>query len=349
LRANFYPIRRPFHIHQQIAPTVDLCDFSGDPDVAIVHVNPDGWPGALTDGVLTESQIAITERAKVRICLAVCEMTALPPYWRSVFDKVDAVWAPSRYCASVFETITEKPVDVIPHVVAVHSPNIDPSHAASVRRELSLLEHERIILYAFDASSYLARKNPFALIRAFARSCLADSGWRLVLKTKHISGSPGEGKRLQEDACGFPGVILIDRSMNTAAMGELMGAADVYASPHCAEGFGLTIAEAMAMGKIVVATDYGGSRDFLDGTCGFPVNYRLEELDVDHGPYARGAVWAQVDEDHLTDSLIRAAELSRCGDFSLGDAAQHRVGALLSPAAVSAKMRESLIRVLRRG
>ena len=33
---------------------------------------------------------------------------------------------------------------------------------------------------------------------------------------------------------------------------------------------GSTIAEAMAMGKLVVATDYGGSADFLDAQCGFP-------------------------------------------------------------------------------
>ena len=36
------------------------------------------------------------------------------------------------------------------------------------RDSLGLREDEKIILYAFDGASYLARKNPFALIRCFA-------------------------------------------------------------------------------------------------------------------------------------------------------------------------------------
>ena len=341
LQVNFHPIRRPFHIHHHVAPAVDMCDFTGPADVAIVHVNPHGWPG-----LLTEAQMEIIKRARVTIGLWVWEMAHLPANWYPHFDEVDAIWAPSRYCADIFVAKARVTVEIIPHVVTVDPSPLDPVRAAAVRWSLGLSEDDRIILYAFDGSSYLIRKNPFALVRSFARSRLAEKGWRLVLKTKHLFESPVQGRLLQQEADRAQGVVVVDRSADKATMGELMRVADVYASPHCSEGFGLTIAEAMAMGKIVVATDYGGSRDFLDAGCAFPVRYRPEPLDEDHGSYTRGGIWAQIDEAHLAEVLIEASELVTAGDTRLGEAARRRIDDLFSPASVSAKMRKSITRLL---
>jgi glycosyltransferase involved in cell wall biosynthesis len=340
-QVNFYPIRRPFHIHRQIAPAVDICDFSGDADIAVVHLNPDAWPG-----LLTEAQKEIVSRAKRRVGLWVWEMADIPENWRPVFDEVDAIWAPSHYCAEVFAAKSRVPVEVIPHVVRVDRSIPDAARAAAMREELALSQRDRVILYAFDGSSYLVRKNPFALVNAFARSGLAKRGWKLVLKTKHADDSPEAGKRLEQLVGSSAGVLLIDRIVSKGTMDELMRAADIYASPHCAEGFGLTIAEAMAMGKIVVATDYSGSRDFLDADCGFPVGYRLQSLDDDHGHYRRGGVWAQVDESRLADALVKAADQVMAGDKHIGEAARARIEDRLSLETVGAKMRQGVLRLL---
>ena len=42
---------------------------------------------------------------------------------------------------------------------------------------LGLSADARVILYVFDGSSYLVRKNPAALVRAFEQSDLAAEGW----------------------------------------------------------------------------------------------------------------------------------------------------------------------------
>jgi glycosyltransferase involved in cell wall biosynthesis len=337
LHVNLHPIRTSFHIHQQIAPAVDLCDFSGSADIAIVHLNPDGWPSLLTD-----RQVAIIGRAKMRVGLWVWEMAQIPKNWYPAFDLVDAIWAPSRYCADIFSGKAQGRVDVIPHVVAVDPSPPEPVRSAALRQELGMPANDRIILYAFDGSSYLVRKNPFALVHSFVRSRLGEKGWRLVLKTKHLFDSPEQGKALQQEVDRAHGVMLIDRGVDKATMRGLMRVADIFASPHCSEGFGLTIAEAMAMGKIVIATDYAGSRDFLDAECGFPIRYRLGSLDRDHGHYTRdGGVWAQIDETHLTEALIEASELVKAGDTRLGEAARNRINDLCSPAAIGAKMRSS--------
>jgi glycosyltransferase involved in cell wall biosynthesis len=341
LMTNFHPIRKPLHIHQRLAPAVDICDFSGTADVAIVHYNPDGW-----HGLLTESQRQIIDRAKLKIGLWVWEMASIPTSWFPNFDEVEAIWTPSHYCAEIFAARARVPVDVVPHVIANTFSVFDPARTIVMRQELGLSEENRIILYAFDGSSYLIRKNPFALIRAFSQSQLAKKGWRLVLKVKNLYDRPAEGIRLGREVERAEGVILVDRAVDEAAMGEFMRAADIYASPHCSEGFGLTIAEAMALGKIVVATDYGGSRDLLDAECGFPVRYTLRSLDDDYGHYRReGGLWAQIDETHLSESLIEASELVMAGDFRLGDAARSRVRDRLSPSAVGAKMHESISRL----
>lgn len=338
---NLHPIRRPFHIHHQVAPAVDLCDFSGDADVAVVHINPDGWPG-----LLTKSQKEIIRRARARVGLWVWEMTELPENWYPWLDKVNAIWAPSHYCARVCAKKVSVPIDVVPHVVTVEHAPPDPVSAAATRRALGLADQDRAILYAFDGSSYLVRKNPFALVRAFVKSGLAKKGWKLVLKAKHLYDSLKEGKSLLRQINGSSGVLLIDRTVSRGTMGELMRAADIYASPHCAEGFGLTIAEAMAMGKIVVATNYSGNCDYLDATCGVPVDYQLRTLEDDHGHYTRGRAWAQIDEPHLTESLIYAADLVIAGDTRLQNAARTRISNLLSPQAVGTRMRQSLSRLL---
>jgi glycosyltransferase involved in cell wall biosynthesis len=345
LAINFEPIRRPFHIHQQVTPAVDMCDFTGPPDVAIVHLNPDGW-----SGLLTERQRRTIYEAKLSIGVWVWEMANLPEDWFPFFDQVRAIWAPSRYCADIFSTRARVPIDVIPHVVTVPPLDPDPIRVDMLRRGLGLSEGDRIILYAFDGSSYLVRKNPFALVRSFAQSGLAGNGWRLALKAKHLSDSPVQGELLRQQVERTQGVVLIDRAVSKATMSQLMRTADIYASPHCSEGFGLTIAEAMAMGKLVVATDYSGSSDFLDAECGFPIRYQLRSLDDDCGHYTRdGGVWAHVDEEHFTESLIEAAGLITAGDMRLGDAARRRICDLFSPQAVGAKMCESLSRLLDRG
>ncbi len=129
-------------------------------------------------------------------------------------------------------------------------------------------------------------------------------------------------------------------------MQELMNIADIYASPHCSEGFGMTIAEAMAAGKTVVATNYGGSCDFLDETCGYPVGYEMQTLDVDHGHYTKGSVWAEIDVVDLASSLRRAADRVVDGDLSTGRNARRRIGQQLSPQAVGNAMRRAVTSIL---
>ena len=43
----------------------------------------------------------------------------------------------------------------------------------------------------------------------------------------------------------------------------MIAGCDCYASLHRSEGFGITMAEAMLLGKPVIATGYSGNLDFM--------------------------------------------------------------------------------------
>jgi glycosyltransferase involved in cell wall biosynthesis len=340
-RVNAHPIKKPFHVHRPLTPPVDILDFEGTPDIAIVHLNPDSWH------LLTDEQLHAVRSAHRRIGYWVWEMGHLPPAWRAEFHSVDRIWSPSRYCADVFARESDAPVDVIPHPVPVA-----PARAVDRKalfRDLGLRADGRIILYVFDGSSYLVRKNPAALVRAFAASGLGEQGWTLVLKTKHLMDRPEDGAAFKALAEGTPSVHLIDRSLDPATLADLVAAADIYASPHCSEGFGLTIAEAMAAGKPVVATDFSGSRDFLDASCGYPVRAHRWELSEDFGHYTAGGEWARIDEPALANALAKAAASVDTGDTRIGDAARQRIAGMLSLEAVAHQIVESLDATVHRG
>ena len=333
VRVNAYPITKPFHIHRLVCPPVETLDFNGRPDIAIVHLNPDSW------NFLTDEQRAIIRSAKQRIGYWVWETDRLPAGWRQELNSVDRIWAPSTYCAEVFAAEATVPVDVVPHPVRV------PARIASDRettlRRFGINPALKVILYIFDGASYLVRKNPDGLIRAFAASGLAEQGWTLVLKTKHLHDRPEAAEALTGLAEATPGVRILEVSLHSDEVTSLMAAADIYASPHSSEGFGLTVAEAMAVGKPVVATDYAGTKDFIDASCGYPVPATLWTLDRNYGHYLAGHRWAKVNEDAFAAKLVQAANAILAGDNVIGEAAKANIGRLLSYEAVAEAMQAS--------
>jgi len=74
-----------------------------------------------------------------------------------------------------------------------------------------------------------------------------------------------------------------------------MASCDAYVSLHRSEGFGLTIAEAMAHGKPVIATDYSGNLDFMSEDNSYLVPASKVKIPPGCNPYPTGAFWAEPD------------------------------------------------------
>ena len=76
-----------------------------------------------------------------------------------------------------------------------------------------------------------------------------------------------------------------------------MASCDCYVSLHRSEGLGLTMAEAMALGKPVIATGYSGNLEFMDESNSYLVPYELVDVPTDWWAYAPGATWAAPNPD----------------------------------------------------
>jgi glycosyltransferase involved in cell wall biosynthesis len=225
------------------------------------------------------------------------EAPSLPNWAHTEVARVDEIWVPSRFVRHAFQSATSKPIVVVPCVVDEALP------PRCQRSDYALPDNAVLFFFNFDASSSDCRKNPWGVIQAFESAFTDDERRgpvRLVLKTQNLDTHPPLRAALQASLDRVNG-ILIDKELPRDRMNALLGSIDVYASLHRAEGFGLGIAEAMLLGKPVIATAYSGNTDFTTRANSCLVGYTLRPInESDHSltPHARevyepGLTWAE--------------------------------------------------------
>ena len=76
-------------------------------------------------------------------------------------------------------------------------------------------------------------------------------------------------------------------------------------SLHRSEGFGLTPAESMYLGKPVIATGWSGNLDFMTHENSYLVDYELVPVGAEGAPYPADGMWAEPDLDHAARLMRR--------------------------------------------
>lgn len=241
------------------------------------------------------------------------ELSRFRQDWLGAFQVVDEVWVATRFAQEAIRSMSTVPVRCMP--LPVTAPELSPLG----RAHFGIPDDRFAFLFTFDVSSQMERKNPMAVVRAFRRSGLGRGRAVLVLKFTNGHTDRGAVRRLQEAAEGSD-IVMLDGYLDRPALGALMNTCDCYVSLHRAEGFGLTMAEAMALGKPVIATAYSGNMDFMTADSASLIDYRLVPLMKDYGPYLRGFDWAEPDIDQAAQAMARmvsspawAAQLGRHG------------------------------------
>jgi glycosyltransferase involved in cell wall biosynthesis len=266
------------------------------------------------------------------------ELSHFPASQAGAFQHVDEVWAPTRFCQDAFRALSPLEVRWVP-------PCVIPSEAEPARRDtLGVPAGSFLFFNAFDALSVPERKNPAGLLDAFAR--VARESRRpvhLLLKVHHLEQAPGLEEELRRRAAGLP-VTLWTETVSRRELDGWMAACDAYVSLHRSEGLGLPLIEAMALGKPVIATGYGGVTDFLDETTGFVVRHRLTRLERRAGPYPAEAVWAEPDAGHAAALMRSLAEAPESAAERVA-AARRRVREVYAPEAAAERLRHELARI----
>jgi glycosyltransferase involved in cell wall biosynthesis/SAM-dependent methyltransferase len=219
------------------------------------------------------------------------EVNEFPERFFRAFEHLDEVWVGSHFVADAISAVS--PVPVVKVTMPVSMPEIEEFD----REDLGLPEGF-VFLFVFDYHSVFERKNPLALVEAFERAFPEGSGVSLMLKSINSEHYPAEHERLLAAAQNHGDIHVMDRYVTAAEKNAMFAHCDCYVSLHRSEGFGNTLAEAMYLGKPVIATGYSGNMEFMTPQNSYPVAYTLRPVGDDAGPYPASGEWAEPDVGH---------------------------------------------------
>jgi glycosyltransferase involved in cell wall biosynthesis len=275
-----------------------------------------------------------------RIGMWYWELEDFPVGQRAGFSHVHEVWAAT---------------DFIRDAIAAHSPGLPvrtvmpplpqrgDEEVGPLPERFGIAADRPFFLFTFDYLSIAARKNPDGLVEAFCRAFpeMAAGDPLLVVKTINGDKAPSDSERLRIESARNPNVVLIDEYLDNHERHMLVAHCAAYVSLHKAEGLGLTIAEAMAWGKPVIVTAYGGPLQFTNEENSFQVRWTPGAIPEKVGPYEAGSRWAEPDLDdaaRLMRKVVEEPDTAR----AIGDRAARDIRDLHNIEAAGARIREVL-------
>lgn len=306
--------------------------FTNPHAVNVVHLDPP----ASRD--LDHHHGAAFRAGKYHIGYFAWELPEFPDAWLGSFEYYDEIWCPSEFTARAVALKSPVPVLTMPHAISVPAP---AGTMAGLRARFGLPADPYLFLTLFDLNSYAERKNPRAVVEAFRRSGLAGRGAALVLKVQNVAGNEADFAALQAAVRDLPGTVLLSETLSREDVYALEAACDCFVSLHRSEGFGLAVAECMALGKPVISTDWSATSEFVRPDNGCPVRAPLVTLERSHGPYAKGGTWADPDPDHAAAYMRQLCADPALG-HRLGAAAQASIRESFAPAVIGARYRRRL-------
>jgi hypothetical protein len=224
------------------------------------------------------------------------ELPAYPKEWALQLRRFDEVWALSRFIAESLATAGQQS-----HLVG-QAVELEPGPCLP-RRYFGIRESAFVLLNFFDLSSYSSRKNPDAVLALFER-IRRDEPFcdvQLVLKVKDRErGAEEWAAKLKPDAQ----TKVIATPLDTFGVKSLINACDCFVSLHRSEGFGRGLGEAMALGRLAMATGWSGNMDFMTADNSLLVQHEMLKLKRDDYPHWRGQSWADPSIDHAL-ALLR--------------------------------------------
>lgn len=319
------PGRVPATLDAKLDPRLRYGKLDRRGDVNLVVANPHSrtFVNAWLEGMQAPDQANIAAWA--------WETERMPAHFAAASNGFDAIFSISRFSADAISA----PVDCPVHVVHP-APDFESIARASADRESFGLPADTLLFgFFFDTYSVLERKNPAGLVDAYRDAFGTRKDVGLVLKVNSPDAGNYDFAALKQRAHGL-NVFWVEDRLPQPRVYDLMASLDAYVSLHRAEGFGLTMAEAMAMGKPVVATGYSGNMDFMDAGSALLVDHEVIATDRAHGAYPAGSRWALPSVPHCA-SLLGELEDPQLRQ-RLGEAGAQKVRSILDPAATGRRI-----------
>lgn len=290
--------------------------------LSLAVINPPGLPGAL--------RRLGARFPGGRYCVGhwTWELPLLPPAWPAAQRSLHEIWVPSPFVLEAVRAAVDLPVRLVPYPVATLLASRDAAPA-----DCGAPSQPFTVLTMFDAQSSVARKNPVGAARAFSAALGGAKDARLVVKASNADRAAPWWRELTELAEAAGNISLLTECLSDQAVTALVARADAVLSLHRAEGFGLPLAEAMCLGRAVVATGWSGNMGFMTAGNSLPVPYRLVPARDPQAIYdTAGQCWAEPDLDAAVE-MLRRLYRDRDGCRAIGETARRDALARFSAAA----------------
>lgn len=283
----------------------------------LIHANPPMLPlalRALPAGIVGQRMV---------IGYWAWELTKPSPLWTGGAGFVHRVWTMSDFAAQGLVPLG-RPVRAVPLPLTLAPPR--PS--ALTRADFGLPEEAVVTLASFNLASSHVRKNPEAAIAAHREAFGERADRILLLKITNPDHFRRDMAALAALAQG-PNIRIMTETLSAADTHALTLACDIVLSLHRSEGFGLVPAEAMLLGRPVVATGWSGNLEFMDAESAALVAYKLVPAIDPRGVYeAPGAEWAEADVHDAAAHLRRLADDPEARNALAARGQAHAVAAL---------------------
>lgn len=259
-------------------------------DIQVTHLTPENYPGVRNKDAL------------YNIAYTVWETDRLPHSWVELCNLMDEIWVPSEWNVEVFrKSGVTKHIHVVPHIIEVKE-NV-PTQKVSLG-----VDDDTFVFYSIF--QWIERKNPIALLKAYLTEFTADEKVCLALKSYRVNATAQEQSLIKQEIArvkkalnmptAFPEMRFFGKLLTAEQMAGFHDRGDCFVLPHRGEGFGIPHAEAMALGKPVIATGYSGNLEFMNKENSYLVDHQLTPVCNMIFPNYFGYMnWAEPSVSHL--------------------------------------------------
>jgi glycosyltransferase involved in cell wall biosynthesis len=231
------------------------------------------------------------------------ELAELPDVFCSNLYIFHEVWTISGFCTNAIEKKLFVPALTVPLYA-------DPDRTVikNGREYFNIDKDVFLFMFAYDCTSYVARKNPQAVVQAFLKAFSPeDRHVGLVLKLNYHENYKEHVDELREILSPYPHIYCIDKYLTDDEMRTLIHLSDTVVSLHRSEGFGNLPLGAMALGTSVISTAWSGNMEYMNHMNTALVGYNMIPVDGQYcgSTMGDGLMWADPDIDEAAEYMRR--------------------------------------------
>jgi len=264
-----------------------------DYDTKLIMLTPENFPNYV-------------EKGKRNIGIIFWEVIGVDKRWVADMNKMDEIWTPSETYAKTFvDSGVTVPVKVISQPL------------------IEINKEEPFAIENFDGFKFYSifqwteRKNPKALLMNYWRTFQGKKDVCLILKTYRGGFNENENNAIRKDIkdwkeesriTDFPKTYYISYEMSENDIKRLHATGDCFVSAHRGEGWGYPQMEAMAAGKPVISTNFGGIHEYLKNDFSWPIGFKYIPVEgMTWIPwYNNTQKWADINADELSFAMWQA-------------------------------------------